>query len=113
MVQGRLEELHDGIAQIRVGEVAVRARAGGTLTAAGQAVKVAVRPECLRLSAEGPGLRGTVKEMLFQGHRVIALFDTDDGVEMRAFVASDETMLRPGEPAVASWAPERASVFPV
>jgi ABC-type Fe3+/spermidine/putrescine transport system ATPase subunit len=109
-LRGVVTAVRDGIADVRVGDFLVRALAGDA--AVDTAVKVAVRPESLRLEACGDGVRGTVRDMLFQGHRLIVLFESQSGIELRAFVAPGDTGLRPGAPAVARWSPEQARVFP-
>jgi ABC-type Fe3+/spermidine/putrescine transport system ATPase subunit len=110
-LHGDIVDVRDGFSQVRVGDFVVMARSGAAV--AGQAVKLAVRPESLKLAPGGVGIPGTIKDMLFQGHRLIVLFESNAGIEMRAFVAPGEVSLYPGGAAVASWAPEQASVFSV
>jgi len=75
------------------------------------ALRVAVRPESVRLSEHGPGLPGTVGDVLFQGHRLIVLFHADAGFELRAFVAPGDWALAKGQRAFAGWPSADAGVL--
>ena len=49
--------------------------------------------------------------MLFQGHRLIVLFATAGGAEMRAFATPGGWDLPKGASAYATWPEDQASVF--
>ena len=109
LLPGRVCAVTDGVAHMQVDGIAVTARSG-TATVGGDA-RLAVRPENLRLAATGPGLPGTIKDVLFQGHRLIVLFVTASGQEMRAFATPGGWDLPKGATAFATWPEEHASVF--
>jgi putative spermidine/putrescine transport system ATP-binding protein len=109
LLPGRVSAVADGVARMEMEGVSVTARSATAVP--GQDARLAVRPENLRLAATGPGLPGTVKDVLFQGHRLIVLFATADGTEMRAFATSGGWNLPQGAAAFATWPEDQASVF--
>jgi ABC-type Fe3+/spermidine/putrescine transport system ATPase subunit len=77
----------------------------------GSTARLAVRPENVTLSATGPGLPGTVGDVLFQGHRLIVLFKVEGGTELRAFCRPGEFTLQKGDAAFATWDARHASLL--
>lgn len=77
----------------------------------GSSVRVAIRPEDLRFSKEGPGIPGVIIDQLYQGHRLIVLFRTDEGVELRAFVPPSAWHFQNGDRATVSWLPADVGVL--
>ena len=75
------------------------------------AVRLAVRPENVRLDIAGPGLPGHVGDVLFQGHRLIVLFHGPQGLLLRCFCRPGEFALAKGDAAVASWDAHHASLL--
>jgi ABC-type Fe3+/spermidine/putrescine transport system ATPase subunit len=108
-----------GTARGLQGEALLVETAGGGLVQArpdaapapGAAVRLAVRPESVVLAPDGPGLPGTVGDVLFQGHRLIVLFHADGGAELRAFAAPGGWSLAKGQRAVASWPAAEAGLL--
>jgi spermidine/putrescine ABC transporter ATP-binding subunit len=93
-------------------EVAVE---GHSLTATGQAtigsdVTVAVRPEHVIISSNAAGIHGIVQDVLFQGHRLIVIFVTKEGKEVRAFAPASFSLSR-GQEAYAMWTPDSARIL--
>ena len=109
LLPGRVSSVRDGTAALDVGGEAVVAR--NTTAVAGEAGYLAVRPENLRLSRDGPGLPGTIKDVLFQGHRLIVLFATAGGLELRSFATPNGWTLAKGDPAFGTWPEDQASIF--
>ena len=88
---------------------------GHFLTATGQAavgsdVTVAVRPEHVMISSDAAGIPGTVQDVLFQGHRLIVIFVTREGKEVRAFAPASFSLSR-GQAAYATWTPDSARIL--
>jgi ABC-type Fe3+/spermidine/putrescine transport system ATPase subunit len=110
MLEGVARGVADGALAVEVAGGVVGVRADGAPTP-GTPVRVAVRPESVALAPAGTGLAGTIGDVLFQGHRLIVLFHTDAGAELRAFVAPGGWSLRKGDRAVASWPPEEAGLL--
>lgn len=69
----------------------------------GSMVSIAVRPEAIELSATGDGAPGIVKEILYQGHRNIVLFELKAGGELRCFISPNNLTLNRGEEGFAAW----------
>lgn len=109
LLPGQVGAVSGGVAQIAVDGVTVSVRSA-TATP-GEAARLAVRPENLLFSASGPGVPGTIKDVLFQGHRLIVLFATDGGAELRAFATPGLWTLQKGATAYATWPEDRASIF--
>jgi ABC-type Fe3+/spermidine/putrescine transport system ATPase subunit len=108
LLPGRVVAVEHGMVRLQVDGTVLSARGTGVV---GEEARLAMRPESLRLSGQGPGLPGTIKDVLFQGHRLIVLFATAGGAELRAFVPPGGWNLPKGAPAVASWPDDQASVF--
>jgi putative spermidine/putrescine transport system ATP-binding protein len=104
-----LEAVVTGAGEVEIGGARFGLRADG-MPGAGR-LRVAVRPESVRLAPEGPGLPGVVGDVLFQGHRLIVLFHADAGVELRVFVAPGDWALAKGQRAFASWTAAEAGVL--
>ncbi len=77
----------------------------------GDAVRLAVRPESVVLAPFGDGIPGTVEQVLFQGHRLIVLFRTDGGQEIRSYAPPSGWRPAPGERAVVRWPAAEASLL--
>lgn len=103
LIDGRLESAGDGVAIVNVAGRRVQAEAGGASLAAGQSVTIAVRPEDLIVGDSEAGLPGHIVDILFQGHRLIVIFRSDDGQELRAFAPVNGWSLVKGDRAYASW----------
>jgi putative spermidine/putrescine transport system ATP-binding protein len=109
LIPGRVNSVVDGLASVEVDGGTVRARC---LTARpGERAQLAVRPENLELTPNGPGLRGTIKDVLFQGHRLIVLFVTAHGLELRCYAPPSGWCLARGDTAFATWSADQASIF--
>eukprot|EP01037_Dinobryon_pediforme_P008853 gene8853-8944_t len=70
---------------------------------AGQHLTVALRPEAAILATTGQGIEGTVKDVLFQGHRLIVLFEARNGASIQCFCPPTSHGWKPGDPAVLRW----------
>ena len=91
-----------------------QAEVGGTpmgVSGAGTGTRLALRPENVRLSAQPPGLPGTIGDILFQGHRLIVLFHGPAGITLRCFCRPGEFALDKGATAFASWDPAHATLL--
>jgi spermidine/putrescine ABC transporter ATP-binding subunit len=110
ILQGVAAGVADGMLAVDVAGARLAVRADGA-PAPGTGVRVAVRPEAVTLASAGPGLAGTVGDVLFQGHRLIVLFRSDAGEEIRAFVAPGGWTLRKGDRAHASWPATEAGLL--
>ena len=75
------------------------------------ATQLAVRPENVSLSHDGPGLPVVVGTILFQGHRLVVLFHAADGIELRCFARPGAFPFAPGDHAFAQWDPAHASLL--
>ena len=93
-----------GLGEAEIGGVRMAVRPGS-------GTRVAVRPENVRLTATGPGLPGTVGDVLFQGHRLIVLFHGPGGIELRCFCRAGDFPFHNGDTAVASWDADQASLL--
>jgi ABC-type Fe3+/spermidine/putrescine transport system ATPase subunit len=109
LLPGRVCSVTGGFATLDVDGARVAARSAGAVP--GQHARLAVRPENLRLAGNGPGLPGTIKDVLFQGHRLIVLFATAGGLELRAFCTPNGWSLAKGDTAFATWPDDQASIF--
>jgi spermidine/putrescine ABC transporter ATP-binding subunit len=113
-----------GIVQDISGSACMAAIAGGFVPgtvaqtmAPGDAVRLAVRPEHIVLSvagACGPGLRGRVAQIVFNGAKTSVLVELPGGTTLRADVntRSNLAALQPSAEVTATWLPEEAIVFP-
>jgi ABC-type Fe3+/spermidine/putrescine transport system ATPase subunit len=110
MLEGVAASVGDGALAVDIAGARIAVRADGA-PPPGTRVRVAVRPEAVTLAAQGPGLPGTVGDVLFQGHRLIVLFRSDAGQEIRAFVAPGAWTLRKGDRAHASWPAAEAGLL--
>jgi spermidine/putrescine ABC transporter ATP-binding subunit len=100
------------------GAVSVVLEGGATVQAstrtppeAGTPVQLAVRPEAVALRGAPEGVPGTVEDLLFQGHRLIALFRTDSGQELRSYMPPSGWRPARGERAWAHWPAEEAGLI--
>ncbi len=111
LLSGRIRRIAGDIADVLLEGTAMRAARHGLGLAPGAPVRIAVRPENVRISGGGEGLKATVRDILFQGHRLIVLLETAGGAELRAFAAPGEWQFPKGSAVVASWTESGASVF--
>ncbi|MEV0616336.1 ABC transporter ATP-binding protein [Nonomuraea sp. NPDC050404] len=81
----------------------------GEPVAQGAAVRVYVRPEVVRVSSDGEGLRGTVRETRFLGSRIRCIVATPAG-EVTAALPYDARVPAQGEEVTCSWRPSDASL---
>lgn len=77
----------------------------------GSPVQLAVRPESILLRSTPEGVPGTVEDVLFQGHRLIALFRTDSGQELRSYMPPSGWRPARGDRAWASWPAAEAGLI--
>ncbi|MEV1179459.1 TOBE domain-containing protein, partial [Nonomuraea sp. NPDC049784] len=77
--------------------------------AEGAAVRVYVRPEVVRIRAEGEGLRGTVQETRFLGARIRCVVATKAG-NVTAALPFDAQVPAVGEEVTCAWRPSDASL---
>jgi spermidine/putrescine ABC transporter ATP-binding subunit len=108
ILPGQVVSLAAGAARVALPGGAVVPVSGA---AALGAARVAVRPESVALAPLGEGIPGTVEDVLFQGHRLIALFRTEGGQELRSYLPPSGWRPAKGERAVASWAAEDAGLL--
>ena len=109
---GIVAAVADGLCAIDVAGGQVRAANAHGLRP-GDAARVAVRPEALRVGLAGEGLPGRVGPVAFNGASVAVLVELRDGTMLRAAVGarSDAAGLRPGEVVGVSWPPQEAHAF--
>lgn len=69
----------------------------------GAATSIAIRPENLIISDDPAGLEGTVADIFFQGYRLIVLFVTKGGQELRVFAPATGWAIEKGATAYANW----------
>ncbi|TDD47532.1 ABC transporter ATP-binding protein [Nonomuraea terrae] len=99
----------DGYACTVAGET-VAATPAGDPPAAGEAVRLYVRPEVVRISTDGAqGLRGTVRETRFLGSRIRCVVATPAG-EVTAALPFDARVPAVGEEVTCAWRPSDASL---
>jgi len=106
----------------RCGDAVLRLRALPAEAAVGSWVHVVVRPEKIGLTAPGKGvgenrLRGTVRDVVFQGSNLRYVVDVGLAQPLAVHVANAEpsalaTLLRPGDGVEASWAADATLAFP-
>ncbi len=77
----------------------------------GQSVRVTLRPENALITQGGHGMQGQIRDVLFQGHRLIVLFETIAGRELRAFCPPSSGPWAKGSPACLSWAVGQAAIM--
>ncbi|KAA0970764.1 ABC transporter ATP-binding protein [Aureimonas fodinaquatilis] len=77
----------------------------------GDEVQIAVRPENLLITREGNGIAGTISDIIFQGHRLIVLFTSHEGKELRSFTSPSPLGFSKGDAVVARFASDHASVL--
>ncbi|MGP3937115.1 ABC transporter ATP-binding protein [Nonomuraea sp. KM88] len=92
------------VAGARVGATPV-----GDPPAQGAGVRVYVRPEVVRIRADGDGLRGTVRETRFLGSRIRCVVATGAG-EVTAALPFDAEVPEAGEEVTCAWRPSDASM---
>ena len=109
---GAVAGVADGLCSVDVAGGQVRA-ANTQALRPGDAARVAVRPEAVRVGPPGEGLPGRVGHMVFNGASVAVLVELSDGAMLRAVVGprSGEAALRPGDPVGLSWPPHEAHTF--
>lgn len=112
-IPGRLQGLERDRAAVVVGDTVVGGRVSNTQLTIGQPVDLAVRPEKITLSHDaGIGrIPGNVREVLFQGHRILVIFESLAGLRMQIFVGPGEFELEVGRRAYVSWQANDAIVF--
>ncbi len=111
LLSGHILRITGDIADISVEGIVMQGMRHGLGFGSGALVRLAVRPENVRVSVRGEGLAVTVRDILFQGHRLIVLLETQSGCELRAFAAPADWQFHKGSAVVASWAASGASVF--
>ena len=96
------------------GEQRAEATAPGWAAKPGRDATLMVRPERLRLSADGPGVAATLTTAVFQGPVVRCLLATPDGVEVIAHVGSEGPRpdLQPGRSYRLLWDADSARLLP-
>jgi len=77
----------------------------------GETARIAVRPENLEIAPDGQGIAGTITDIIFQGHRMVVLFLSKSGRELRAFTAPGSLRVSKGEAAFARFTSEHAGVL--
>lgn len=91
--------------------ICVKARLPDIIMKPGTPVSLAVRPEALTIDAMAAGLPGVVRDVLFQGHRLVVQFQTDSGKELCSYADPHKFGLSPGARAFARWRPEDAALL--
>ena len=86
---------------IGVGEVRVPA----DNLAAGESIKLSIRPEVITLAHDGDGLQGTIKDRAFIGNRIVYWVALANGTTLRCQEARSVAGMRfqPGSPVRAHW----------
>jgi mannopine transport system ATP-binding protein len=115
LLPGTVEAAAEGACTVRTAAGPASGIPADSGLAAGAAVRLAVRPEHVELSAgEAPGLRCTVTQCVFNGASTAVLLELPDGTVLRADVGARSTAadLVPGTAVVAHWPPGHATVFP-
>lgn len=118
-IELRVDALDDGLAVMRLGErarLAVRAPDG---TQTGSLLRVAVRPERIRIEPEngrppegGSRVDGIVAELVYLGSLTQFHVDTPAGrIVANRITDEDAARLGAGRRVVLTWAPEHASVL--
>jgi putative spermidine/putrescine transport system ATP-binding protein len=77
-------------------------------TGADTATELAVRPENLSISADGDGLPCVIKQVLFQGHRIVVQVETLAGQQVTVYQHPAVELPEAGKNAVISIAPGKA-----
>ncbi len=107
-VAGKVTAVEGGIARVAIGEASVSGRVRETVSA-GQAARVAIRPEDLHpLPAGQSGLAATVISTEFRGREFVGFARMQDGTDL-SFLARDK--LEPGANVTLGAEPERVLVF--
>ena len=109
LLDGTVVAIADGLATVRIANAEFRFPAASFRP--GQAVQVTLRPENVSLTSSGPGIAGTISDVLFQGHRLIVLFEAQSGGEWRAFCPPNSGPWHKGEPAWLGWADGAAAII--
>lgn len=115
LLPGTVEAAAEGACTVRTAAGPASGISADSGLAAGAAVRLAVRPEHVELSAgAAPGLRCTVTQSVFNGASTAVLLELPDGTVLRADVGARSTAadLVPGTAVVAHWPPGHATVFP-
>ena len=106
----------DGV-EVAVGPHRLRARLLGPAPAAGAEVALALRAERIRIGQDSaPGIAGRVREVIFEGDRLVYAVACDDlgGATLRVFDydVADHPSFPPGAPVRLAWQPDDLMVFP-
>lgn len=103
LIEGLYRGQDGNTANVETSGYMMKTGSGRVSYSKGDLVTVAVRPEALLISSDPAGIPGTIVDVLFQGHRLIVIFKTSDGQELRAFSPVSNWNLEKGETAFASW----------
>ena len=103
ILAGHMVEGLEGVATIGLDGGGTVQASSASLPPSGAAVRLAVRPECVALVPTPGGVPGRIEDVLFQGHRLIALFRTDSGQEIRSYMPPSGWRPGRGDRAWASW----------
>ncbi len=116
----RVDEVAEGRALMRVGENERIVVPGGSGVRAGDCLKVAVRPERIRIEPAGDGrapeggsrLEGVIAEVVYLGILIHFHVDTDGVGRIVSHRMNDEQVagLEPGRRVVLTWMPEHSSL---
>ncbi|BBY30389.1 ABC transporter ATP-binding protein [Mycolicibacterium sediminis] len=116
---GRQTAVSNGVAEVSVLGTSLKARAGATAIESGGHATLMVRPERVRvsldpLSGEFVSVRGTVKDLTFQGPVIRVSITAPDGSVVLAHVGPEQRLptLHPGEAVHVGWDPEASLVLP-
>ena len=109
ILPGKVLEAADGLVGVMLDGGALVAATGHA--APGSTVRIAVRPESVVLAPDGAGVPGVVEDILFQGHRLIALFRTASGAEIRSYMPPSGWRPARGEAAFAQWGAADAALL--
>jgi spermidine/putrescine transport system ATP-binding protein len=111
LLPGTLESVASGGSRVRLDSGATVDVRGETEARPGDPVTVMLRPERLiprPEGANGDGVAGTVRHVIFQGSELRLLVDLTDGTEVVATVEADDELPapQPGAPIALGWAPD-------
>ena len=112
MLTGSVAEANGSSVLVDVHGLKSPVQVDGQAPAPGAKVNLAIRPEQITLSKNGSGIPGTVREVLYQGHRNFVIFDAKAGGELRCFAPSDSWSLDRGDEAFARWADNAGRILP-
>jgi spermidine/putrescine transport system ATP-binding protein len=114
LLPGTVEASDGGAAVVRLNCGPVVRAAGPRLPATGDPVSVMLRPERLTIAmapaGEGTSLRGTVRDVIFQGSSARVELVLADGTSIVTYVDPDDDLpfLMPGAEVHATWRPDAA-----